>query len=253
MGDNIKNTFITRFPQIEMSAGYILLGADIDPIVNWRFFHQLIVDSHLPVIKPCAVELVDNTRTLTPRVNERSSICGENIVELSANLKDIIIIPDDSAELYTPEFCRSISVSQELSLSQSGLLDHNTPLQFLYTKDVIAHFITEPDSIGGVTFLSDINPIEVRMHLKESTGYRDMASNAVSGDMQTYYFPFNTYHNLTKYIRILPFDGTTRYRLYNGMTEDIFKKLLMRFYYKAMVRPESLWKGDIKWLSKYTL
>lgn len=194
--------------------------------VIYSFLLELILDSHLYVTKPIGFHIENKTRR--SRVGTyiaRNVQIGESYAEMMVNLQDKV-------------FIETVDPLVKFDVSAGVVNCSAIPSPVLKTKDYVCR-VTE----GTCSII-----------LKTCTGCGYMTLKDTSEQMDSKFFPMNTYFNINDYVRVIPMvDGfeNIKIRYYNGMTTEILQSLLLR--YMNMLLHENVSEEEAEWAYSFTL
>lgn len=192
----------------------------------YKFLYEAVLDSHIYVTKSIGFSVQNETaHNRLGTYIARNSQIGESYTEMMNNIQDKIF-------LNTAEPVIKVRGTR-------GILDCSaieTPI--LYTKNYLCRVLD-----GTVT-----------LHLKLCTNCGYMTMEHTSKQLDSKFFPMNTYFNLSDYVRIIPETDNhkqTQIRYYNGMDVEKFKGILNR--YMGMIQQEFISEEEAKWVYSFTL
>lgn len=192
----------------------------------YDFLYELILDSHLYVTKPIGFYIENSTSyAKTGTYIARNSQVGESYPELMTNLQDKV-------------FLHSTVPVIKADMSSGKI-----------TTDVF-----KEDVLCMSNYVCRVTDGTCKLVVKLATdcGYKTLKDT--SKQLDSKFFPMNTYFNINDFVRILPkVDGfkdiTLRY--YHGMKPDMLYEMLQR--YMGMINNMSISEEEKEWVSSFTL
>lgn len=194
--------------------------------IIYDFLFEAILDSHIYMTKPIGFSVQNETaHNRLGTYIARNSQIGESYTEMGTNLQDKIFL-----ETLEP------IVKVKGTKGVMTCSDIQTPV--LFSKNYLCRVLD-----GSVT-----------LHLKLCTNCGYMTMQNTSKQLDSKFFPMNTYFNLGDYVRVIPKTGSYRditLRYYNGMDADKFKSILGR--YMGMIQQEFVSEEEAEWVHSFAL
>lgn len=198
-----------------------------DKRMLYRFMQQAILDAHLPVMKATGFSLNTPRKLYKQSATKRCSYCLENMIEIASNLDDKIFFGVSNNHVISDQITGIVSADMDVFTSNTAAV------KMLYlNKDI----------------MTTIKPLSIDIYVDMDTGYKTMKDNSDRMG-KSKYFPMNSYHTITDYVRVLPFNGEVRYRLVNGMTLDILREMFLTYY--TLVLATQLGGEELRWVSSF--
>lgn len=203
--------------------------SDEDRKYFYRFFLQAIYDAHLPVTKAIGFALNTPKQLMKQSAVNRCSQCLENMIEIASNLDDKVFF----------------NVSN--NIVSSGYMEGK-----ISTEDVIFTSNAKQVEILCVKpyIMTSIQVLNLEIFVESGVGFRSMEENSREIN-KSKYFPLNSYHSLLGYVRVLPYNGHIRYKLYRGMTPDKLRDVFYDLYYRKLAG--KLEGSEQQWESSFPL
>lgn len=192
----------------------------------YDFLFELILDSHLYVTKIIGFQIENRSgKSRAGTYIARNMQIGESYAEMMNNLQDKVFL-----DVTTPII--------KVDVSCGIVRPADMPCKTLYKRDYICRVL---DS-------------ECTLVLKLATdcGYKIMEDT--SKQLDSKFFPMNTYFNIMDYVRIIPKVNSYKdieLRYYNGMSADTLKSMLVR--YMGLIQSMNISEEEEKWVSSFTL
>lgn len=179
------------------------------PTIGLREGHarlrRVILDGELPITMPVGFALNSPRNTSFISAIDRNHCCQESMIAVAANVANIILVGDMG---------NIVDIEEQVGVITTG----NARWRSMGRYDCRP---INPDQ----HMFTATDPMSVKFVVNKATGYRSMAENAAIIGNDTY-FPLNTVHTLTDYIRILPtIEDCIEVRYFYGMTPALFQSI----------------------------
>lgn len=189
---------------------------------DFKMVREAILDCHVPVTKVIGFSVVSrNDSTGRTDVASRSTLLLENNIEVMRNLSKVTFLPQRG------------EVKKYFVSTRAPQMNMDLEYDPVYATDDL--FATEGNSLKvldqNVKLFTPQGPVILRLLLHNGTGQFTFEESlqktieVLKDNAKGSYIGVPVNFSLNDYIRILPPDmGIMRYRLYNGMTDEIMNQ-----------------------------
>lgn len=192
----------------------------------YDFLYELILDSHLYVTKPIGFYIENSTNyARTGTYIARNAQIGESYPELMTNLQDKVFLRSTSPVVKAEMSCGRMTTD-------------------IFNEEVLC-------ISNYVCRVLDGN-CKIVVKLATDCGYKTLKDT--SKQLDSKFFPMNTYFNINDYVRIIPQVEQFRdieLRYYHGMTHKMLQEMLQR--YMGMLNNMNVSEEERAWALSYTL
>ena len=208
-----------------MSLLYKVEGNSITPLegLNWetyRHFREMIMDGKLPIKKPIGFKIESVTGMNIASAVHRNALCAESMATIATAVKELIFVGDMNSWVKSDQHEGAVTSNLRLTSKDGKPVTVVNKDLYLYTavEEVCLSFFV----LKAAGFQS----------MKENAKYmEDRVSNGAIA-----FFPMHTYHTLGNHVFVYPYtkgDTTIRVRYANGMTSELFSKIIEEAYEDA--------------------
>lgn len=192
----------------------------------YDFLYELILDSHLYVTKPIGFYIENSTSySKTGTYIARNSQVGESYPELMTNLQDKVFLHSTAPVVKADMSCGKMTTD-------------------IFGEDVLC-------VSNYVCRVLDGN-CRIVVKLATDCGYKTLKET--SKQLDSKFFPMNTYFNINDFVRVIPTVGDYRnveLRYYYGMSYKTLQEMLHR--YLGMLNNMNVSEEERAWASSFTL